>query len=274
MDFLINEQRAWCYTGGKTFDPSLPTLLFMHGAQNDHSVFALQTRYFAHHGYSVLAPDLPAHGRSQGAPLSSIEEMASWLIALLQAAKVQRVHLVGHSMGSLIALETAARLLQDPSLGIAVSHLSLLGTAFPMKVSDTLLTTARDDQMSAIDMVNQWSYSGIAQKPSCPAPGFYVPGAALRLKQRIAKNSDYPVFYLDFCACNQYTNGEQAASVINVPTLFLIATQDLMTPERATNLLRSKIANQQTVKIEKSGHDMMAEQPDAVLDALAHFAKA
>lgn len=274
MDLLINEQRAWCYTGGKTFDPQLPSIVFMHGAQNDHSVFALQSRYFAHHGYSVLVPDLPAHGRSSGAPLASIEEMASWLVAVLQAAQVQRVHLVGHSMGSLIALETAARLIQDPSLGITVSHLSLLGTAFPMKVSDALLATARDNQMAAIDMVNQWSYSGIAQKPSCPGPGFYVPGAALRLKQRIAKNSDCPVFYIDFCACNQYSNGEQAASAIGVPTLFLIATQDLMTPERATNTLRSKIVHQQTVKIEKSGHDMMAEQPDAVLDALVQFDKA
>lgn len=265
MEFIINQERAWAYTGGRQFDPQLPCVVFIHGAQNDHSVWALQSRYFAHHGFAVLAPDLPAHGNSSGAPLSSIEQMADWLQAMLQQAGAQQVHLVGHSMGSLIALELAGRGLPQ------VTRLSLVGTAFPMQVSDVLLETARTDQMAAIAMVNQWSYSGIAQKPSCPGPGFYVPGMALRLKQRIANNSPHPVFYTDFCACNAYTNGLAAAEAISVPSQFLIAAQDLMTPERSTRLLRSKISTHRVVNIERCGHDLMAEQPDAVLRALWEF---
>lgn len=268
MKLMTSHGTAWCYTGGKPFDASLPTIIMMHGAQNDHSVWALQSRYFAHHGLSVLVPDLPAHGRSEGAALTSIEAMADWLLQILAAAGVQQAHLVGHSMGSLIALEAAARQLP------IIKKLSLLGTAFPMKVSDKLLALAQQDQMAAIEMVNQWSYSGIAQKPSCPGPGFYVPAAALRLKQRIALNSSEPVFYLDFCACNDYTGGLAAAQKIQVPTQFIIAAQDLMTPERATLELRQQIANHEVVNIARCGHDLMAEQPDAVLEALRRFSRA
>src|SRR5437868_8841070 len=91
------------------FDAALPTIVFIHGAQNDHSVWALQTRYFAHHGFGVLAVDLPGHGRSKGAPLTSVEAMADWLLALLDTAGAGQAMLVGHSMGSLIALEAAHR---------------------------------------------------------------------------------------------------------------------------------------------------------------------
>ena len=64
MELIVNDARAYAYTGGRPFDPQLPCVAFVHGAQHDHSVWALQTRWFAHHGYSVLAFDLPGHGRA------------------------------------------------------------------------------------------------------------------------------------------------------------------------------------------------------------------
>ena len=64
---------AYCYTGGKAFNPAQPSAVFIHGAQNDHSVWILQTRYFAHHGFNVLALDLPGHGRSKGAALPGVQ---------------------------------------------------------------------------------------------------------------------------------------------------------------------------------------------------------
>ena len=133
MIITINSQPAYAYTGGKAFNAQLPTAVFIHGAQNDHSVWALQTRYFAHHGFSVLAVDLPGHGRSKGQPLNTVEAMADWLNALLQSVGVQRAVLIGHSMGSLIALETANR------AKALVAGVALVGTAYPMKVSPLLL---------------------------------------------------------------------------------------------------------------------------------------
>lgn len=265
MQFEIDGAIAYAYTGGKAFDPSLPAIVLIHGAQNDHSVWALQSRYLAHHGHAVLALDLPGHGRSSGPALTTVEAMADWVLAVLQAAGVSRALLAGHSMGSLIALEASHR-----APGV-VAGLALLGTTYPMKVSDALLETARSDEGAAIDMVNIWSHSSIAHKPSCPGPGFSVMGGARRLMQRMSARNPAQLFYTDFAACNSYANGEAAANALRCPTLFVFGKKDVMTPPRSTKLLTGAIKHGKIVNVD-AGHQMMAEAPDAVLDALAAFA--
>jgi pimeloyl-ACP methyl ester carboxylesterase len=266
---LLNVQGldAYCYTGGRKFDPALPTAVFIHGAQHDHSVWVLQTRYFAHHGFNVLAVDLPGHGRSKGMALSTVEALAQWLLSMLDATGVRQAMLVGHSMGSLIALEACA---QAPA---RVSKLALVGTAYPMKVSDALLEAARNEEQKAIDMVNIWSHSTVAQKPSHPGPGFYTMGNNRRLMQRISAMNPEKVFYTDFAACNAYTNGETAARTVECPTLLLLGKRDMMTPPRATGTLTKAIPHAKVVQIDNCGHALMTEQPDAVLDALFTFAR-
>ncbi len=266
MEFDILGRRAYAYTGGKRFDAALPVAVFIHGAQNDHSVWGLQSRYFAHHGFAVLAVDLPGHGRSAGPALASVEQMADWLNAVLDAAGTGKAVLVGHSMGSLIALEAAARRPER------VAGIALVGTAYPMKVSPALLETAREREPVAIEMVNQWSHSSIAQKPSAPGPGFYVPGGSRRLMQRIAQRNPEQVFFTDFSACNDYANGEQAAAALACPALFLLGRRDVMTPPRAAATLASAMQRAQVVTLEGSGHALMAEQPDQVLETLFRFA--
>ena len=267
MILTVHGADVYSYTGGKTFDAALPTVVFIHGAQNDHSVWALQTRYFAHHGYGVLAVDLPGHGRSKGSALPTIEAMASWLLAVLDAAGVTNAVLVGHSMGSLIALEAAC---QAPA---RVKGLALVGTTYPMKVADALLATARDDEPRAIDMVNIWSHSSIAHKPSAPAPGFYVMNGARRLMQRMSAINPDRLFFTDFSACNDYANDAVAAASVTCPTLFLFGKKDAMTPARSTKALTAAIAHGKVVTVD-AGHQMMAEAPDAVLDTLLAFVTA
>lgn len=265
MQLEINGATAYAYTGGKAFDPGLPAIVLIHGAQNDHSVWALQSRYLAHHGHAVLALDLPGHGRSSGPALTSVEAMADRVLAVLKAAGVRRALLAGHSMGSLIALEASHR---APDV---VAGLALLGTTYPMKVSDALLETARSDEAAAIDMVNIWSHSSIAHKPSCPGPGFSVMGGARRLMQRMSARNPAQLFYTDFAACNSYANGEAAANAVRCPTLFVFGKKDAMTPPRSTKLLLAALKHGKIVNVD-AGHQMMAEAPDAVLDALAGFA--
>ena len=265
MQCALNGQQAYAYTGGKAFDAALPTVVFIHGAQNDHSVWGLQSRWFAHHGYGVLAVDLPGHGRSGGPALASVEEMADWLLALLDAAGVRRALLAGHSMGSLLALEASSRAPER------VRGLAILGTTYPMKVSDQLLATARDDEDAAIDMVNIWSHSSIAHKPSSPGPGFSVMGGARRLMQRMSAINPASLFHTDFAACNAYANGEAAASAVQCPSVFIFGAKDMMTPPRSTKTLTGAIAHGKVVTVD-AGHSLMAEQPDAVLDALIAFA--
>jgi len=258
---------AYCYTGGKDYDGHQPTVVFIHGAQNDHSVWALQSRYFAHHGYNVLALDLPGHGRSKGPALPSIEEMAGWVLGVMGELEVDMATLVGHSMGSLVALEIACI---APS---RVSKLAMLGTACPMKVSDALLAGALSDEDGAIDMVNIWSHSALAQKPSPAVPGFHVVGGARRLMQRMARQGPAHLFHADFTACNAYGHGEAAAAAVQCPALLIFGTRDMMTPARSAKALTGALKHATVVHVD-AGHDLMGEQPDAVLDALFAFAGA
>lgn len=265
MEFQVNGQVAYCYTGSKLLHDGQATVVLIHGAQNDHSVWASQSRYFAHHGYNVLALDLPGHGRSGGPALQSIEQMADWLLALLDAAGISSAHLIGHSMGSLIALEAAYR---APA---RIQKLALLGTAYPMQVSDALLDAAKNQEDAAIDMVNIWSHAHQFHQASASSPGFSLLGISRRLMQRISQINPAHVFHTDFSACNAYANGEAAAHGVACPTLFLIGKKDMMTPPKATQILRQAIANKQVVVIENCGHAMMSEQADAVLNHLYGF---
>ncbi len=257
---------AYCYTAGKKLDPARPTLVFIHGAQNDHSVWALQSRYFAYHGYNVMAIDLPGHGRSSGPALTTVEAMAAWLIALMDAAGISQASLVGHSMGSLIALDTVRCAAQR------VSRVALLGNAYPMKVADALLTMARDNEPAAIDMVTSWSHCAPTQ--ITPVPGFNLQASARRLMQKMSAINPDRLFFTDFSACNSYQQGDAAAQVINqrsCPVLFIMAKQDRMTPTKASAALRGALVHATSVEIDHCGHSLMTEQPDATLDALIEF---
>jgi pimeloyl-ACP methyl ester carboxylesterase len=252
---------AYAYTGGKPFDPTLPCVVFVHGALNDHSVWTLLARWFAHHGHAVLAVDLPGHRRSAGPALTSVQAMADWLLALLDAAGVQRAVLAGHSMGSLVALQAAG---QAPE---RATQLWMLGTAYPMLVSPLLLDTSLNDPQRAIEMVANWSHSTLAAKPSYPGPGVWLHGANRALmRQVLAGQGDQRLFHTDFSACHAYAGAEAAAARVACPVHMVLGAADQMAPPRAAQALAALLrARVHTVP---AGHQLMAEAPDVVLAAL------
>ena len=265
MFITVQGHKTYCYTGGKPFDATKPTAVFIHGVLNDHSVWILQTRWFANHGWNVLAVDLPGHCRSEGPPPASVEDAAQFIVALLDAAGVQRAALIGHSFGSLIALETAAR---APD---RVTHLALVGTAYPMAVSDALLNGALNDPMRAIDMVNTFSHSMLAPPPSSLGPGTWLYGGSRALMRRVlASNTQANVFHTGFKACNDYASGEQAMAAVHCPTLFLVGRHDQMTPPKAAKALAAHARLAKIVEV-NAGHALMTEAPDEVLFALRDF---
>jgi pimeloyl-ACP methyl ester carboxylesterase len=268
MDLTVNQARTFCYTGGRPFDPAKPTLVFIHGVLNDHSVWILQTRYFAHHGFNVLAPDLPGHGKSAGEPPATVEEAAQFVLGLLDAAGVRKTALIGHSFGSLVALEAAAR---APD---RVSQLVMVGTAFPMKVSPALLDASLNQPMKAIDMVNQFSHSMLAPPPSSLGPGTWLYGSLRALMRRVlASNTRVNVFHAGFKACDAYANGEEAMAAVQCPVLFVLGQADQMTPPRSAQPLIAKARLAKVVTL-PAGHAVMNEAPDATLDAMKNFLKA
>jgi pimeloyl-ACP methyl ester carboxylesterase len=261
MQFELQGRRIYAYTGTKSIVPSQRTVLFIHGAANDHSVWALQSRYFAYHGFNVLAVDLPGHGKSDGPALSTIEELAHWTIELLNTTTLHKATLVGHSMGALIALHATAEHAER------VEKLVLVGSAYPMKVSDALLQTAHAGDHAAVEMINVWSHSPAGQTGGNRVPGQWIMGASMRLLERTMAP-----LYTDFNACNRYAAGLESAAKVRCPALMISGRSDLMTPPRSAQAIAEQLAGVKIVTLEGGGHDLMAEQPDAVLDALISFA--
>jgi pimeloyl-ACP methyl ester carboxylesterase len=265
MYFTVNNAPTYCYTGGKPFDAAKPTVIFIHGVLNDHSVWILQTRYLAHHGWNVLAIDLPGHCRSSGKPPATVEEAADFVLGLMDAAGLEKAVLVGHSFGSLIALEAAAR---APA---RVSQLVLVGIAFPMRVSPALLEASVSAPMKALEMVNIFSRSTLAPPPSALGPGTWVYGASMALGRRVlASNTQVNVFYTGFKACDSYTHGLQAMAQVTCPVLFVLGKVDQMTPPKAAQEL-IKMAQHAKVVYLPGGHHQMTETPEDMLATLKEF---
>lgn len=264
MKVELNGHAAHAYTGGKRFDPALPCIVFVHGALHDHSVWTLLARWFAHHGHAVLAVDLPGHGQSEGPPPDSVEAAAAWVLALLDAAGVARAAVVGHSLGSLIGLEMAA---QAPA---RITHLAMVATAYPMKVSEALLATAREAPLKAIDMVNAFSLASTASKPSYPGPGMWLHGsnrALMRRTQAAAERTlGLNLFAHDFAVCDRYAHGLEAAAAVRCPVTLVLGARDQMTQPKATREIAAALKAK--VVMLTAGHTLMAEVPDAVLNAL------
>jgi len=261
VNFTLDGRQAFAYTAAHALDPARPTVVFAHGAGLDHSWFSLQSRYFGYHGRNVLALDFPAHGRSEGPVLATVPEMADWVLRLLDAAQIEKAGIVGHSMGALAALECAAR------HSGRIERIALLGIAYPMKVSDAFLGAAKENRQDAYDMETIWGHAPRVPLGGNPNPGMWMYGDTLARLARLAPG----VLYSDLRACNEYAGGEAAAGKLKCPVLFILGRRDQMTAPKAGLAFARKVPGAQVVQIAPSGHSLMAESPDAVLDALAAF---
>ncbi len=267
---------VYAYTGGRAPQAGQPWLVFVHGALNDHCVWTFPARWFAHHGWNVLALDLPGHGRSPGPVLPDIETCAAWLLQLLKDQGITSASIVGHSMGSLIGLETAAQAAGNRA-GAQIDHLVMVGTAVPMPVSDALLATAARDPLQAIDMVVAFGHARLAGEPGNPGPGTWHQGASRQLNRRILERStgvegcEHNLFHHDFSLCNRYARGLEGAAAVatagRTRSHLVLARRDRMTlPKAAVEVARRLGADTQLLDL--PGHDLMQEDPEGLLQAL------
>ena len=261
MLLRVQGAEVYAYAGARPLVAAQRTIVFVHGAAHDHGVWASQSRYFAHHAFNVLAVDLPGHGRSGGDALTSVEAIADWIPALLDAAGFLCATLVGHSMGALAALEAAAR------QGTRVERIALLGPAAPMTVSDDLLETAARNDHVAYELINGWSYSAARQLGGNAVPGLWMTGNAMRLLERNRPG----VLATDLVACHRYANALAAAAAVRCPALVITGARDIMAPPRNAQALIAALPDVEVLSLPRSGHALMTEEPDAVLDALRAF---
>lgn len=258
MEIDVRGAAAYVATGNKAFDPAKRTVVFVHGVGQDHTIWVLPTRYFARHDRNVLAVDLPGHGRSDGPPLETIEKMGEWIIDVMNAIGVENSAVVGHSMGSLAALDVASR------HSDRVRALVMVGVSVPLAVSDPLMSSAEAHSHDAVDMMTYWSHSKTAQIGGSPTPGMWMLGGGMRLLEQ----SDPETIHADLRACDNYVTGLDRAGQVTCPTLLLLGEKDQMAPIRVAQTLRDAISDHDTVVFEGAGHALLAECADPVLDQL------
>jgi pimeloyl-ACP methyl ester carboxylesterase len=246
-------------TGGVAFGESVdPVVLLVHGAGMDSTVWQLQTRYLAYRGFRAVAVDLPAHGRSAGIALTTVEEMADWVSRFVSAAGFESVHMVGHSMGTFIALELASRYAH------LVKTLTLCGTATAMPVHPDLLSAAASDVDAAAALMASWGHDKPAHLGVNPTPGLWMLGGA----RALVENSTHGVLATDFGACVSYSNALAAAATVTCPATIVIGLGDKMTPPKSGRALAAAIPGARVVELAGTGHSMMTENPRAIKQAI------
>jgi pimeloyl-ACP methyl ester carboxylesterase len=258
MELEVDGRAVFATTGGMPFDPAKPAIIFLHGAGFDRTAWRLQTRWFAHHGRSVLAVDFPAHGRSEGPALRSIAAMADWTAALIAATSVGKAALVGHSMGALVALDCAAR------HGAKVRALGLCGVAAEMPVHPEMLESAKANTLKVQELMTFWGMGNALHKGGMVSPGLWLRRESLAV---LAGNRP-DVIHADLAACNAYEDALARAAAVKCPAVLVLGDGDLMTPAANAKPLAAAIAGSNTVVIPACGHFMMVERPDETLDAL------
>jgi len=258
MELSVDGRAVFATTGGAPFDPTQPAVIFLHGAGFDRTAWRLQTRWFAHHGRSVLAVDFPGHGWSEGPALTSIGALADWTAALIDEAGVKQAGLVGHSMGALVALDCAAR------HGDKVRALGLCGVASEMPVHPEMLESAKANTLKVQELMTFWGLGNALHKGGMVSPGLWLRRESLAV---LAGNAP-DVIHTDLAACNAYKDAPVRAAAVKCPTVLVLGDGDLMTPAAKARPLAATIAGSKTVVISNSGHFLMIERPDEVLDAL------
>ena len=258
MELSVDGRKVFAATGGVAFDPTKPSVIFLHGAGMDRTAWRLQTRWFAHHGRSVLAIDMPGHGWSDGTPLPSIEAMADWTARLIEASGAAQAALVGHSMGALVALETAAR---HP---VRVRALGLLGIAAEMPVHPEMLESAKAGTRKVRELMTFWGLGRSLQVGAMVSPGIWLTRESLAVLDRAREG----VIHNDLAACNAHKGAPAAAGRVGCPTVFVLGDGDQMTPAGKAKPLAAAIAGSRVVVVPRCGHFMMVERPDETLAAL------
>lgn len=268
-NFEIDGRRVYCGTGGTPWREERPMAVLLHGAGCDHTVWALQARSLAQHGWNVAAPDLPGHGSSDDVDgISTIGDYAAWTadFALTAAKKggSEELALVGHSMGACIAVDAAARL-NGPT-----NRVALIGAGETLRVNPGLLADTLKRPLNAHRFIAAFGHGTGAHFGGAESPGLWMLGATMALLDRCEPQ----VLHRDFAACNEW-EGKDSAPGVNCPTLVVSGAKDRMTPPRAGRALADRIGDgngrADFITVTDAGHMLMAEAPGAVTRCLRRF---
>ncbi|MFZ1815298.1 MAG: alpha/beta hydrolase [Rhizobiaceae bacterium] len=260
MKLMVQGNAVHASTGGRPHVEGRPFILFLHGSGFSHLSWVLQTRALAYDGWNVIAPDLPGHFRSGGKPLETIEAMADWSLAILDACGAKQAVIAGHSMGGLIALELARKAPQR------VRALVLCATALEIPVNAKLIETAEAKEPVAFASMVSWAHGSQAHLHENTWPGASHVFFSIETMGRNAMGT----LAVDLKACAAYRGGGEAAGAIQVPALCILAKQDRMTPIGNGRKMAAALAGSTVLELD-CGHTLMTEKPRETNAAIRAF---
>ena len=242
--------KTYINTGGKKVDKDKTTLCFIHGSGQNHLSFVQQSRYFANKGYSVIIPDLPGHGFSEGKPCISIEESAEWISDLFKELHLNDIVYLGHSQGCLTGLE-----LNNNHPKLLKGMIFIAGSNI-IPVNQFLIDLASKDFKKAYKMMVTWGHGKEGAMFTNNMPGHAHFGEGFNIMNM---NND-KILKIDLEACNKYDAGIEATKRIDIPTLAVLAKFDQMTPLKSGQKFVDLVDNCD-LKILDCGHFLQAERP-------------
>ncbi len=250
MPFLTVAGGKVHYAHRRPVPAAQPPVVFVHGAGGTHQHWLYQVRDLL--PSPTYALDLPGHGRSEGPGRDNVQAYADWLVAFLDAAGLDRVVLVGHSMGGAIAQDMALRYPDR------VAGLGLVATGARLRVAPAILGGILQNTEAAVRLICDFAF------------GPEAPREMVRLGRRQMGEIPAEVLYGDFVACDLFDVMDRLGEIA-VPTFVLCGTQDQLTPTKYSVYLRDHIAGAMLHLIEGAGHMVMVEQPQAVTRVLMAF---
>lgn len=212
--------------------------------------------------YRVIAPDLRGHGESD-APLGAytIEGMADDVLALLDALKLSRVILLGHSMGGYVALSFAQRY-ADRLTGFGLLH----STPYPDGEE------AKEKRLKAVSTIQN---DGITSFVDGLVPGLFAPAvaeASPHLVER-AKEIGYRTPPQGAAgaalAMRERPDRRDVLSASELPVLLVAGAEDKVVPAERTFTSDKPRVTQATIP--GAGHMSMFEAPDRLAEIIVSF---
>ena len=255
MIFQIENKNVHASDAGQGIDSKKDTIIFLHGSGLSHIVWSLAEQFFSNKNFNVLSLDLPGHGNSDGPCLDTIEKIADWIESVLVALDLKKVILIGHSQGCLEILEYAHKYKNR------LKKLVFIGGSYRMPVNQDLIDLAKNGDSDAVKLMMKWGF-----KDSKKFIGGNPVEKIIQSPRDISE-----ILAVDLNACNNYSNGTEAAKKINFPSLLIFGDLDKMVNLETAKKFSGLIKNSTTHVIKGCGHMIMIEKAFEMREKILEF---
>ena len=255
MIFQIENKNVHASDAGQGIKNEKDTIVFLHGSGLSHIVWSLTEQFFSNKNFNVLSIDLPGHGNSDGPCLENIEKISDWMEKVIVELNLKKVILVGHSQGCLEILEYAHKYKSR------IKKIVFIGGSYRMPVNQDLIDLAKNGDKDAVKLMMKWGF-----KDSKKFIGGNPVEKIIQSPRDISE-----ILATDLIACNNYSNGLDAAKSIDCPTMLVFGSDDKMLNIEIGKKFANLIKDSSIHIISDCGHMIMIEKAFEMREKVLEF---